>query len=241
MHLFLLIGQSNMVGHAPIEKQDRELIKNVYLLNNKHKWEPASVPYNRYSKYRLRLDRQKLNCGPSFAKEYQKANPGVPIGIVCYARGGSFISQWQKNRKKLKLYQASIEAVKKVEKQVIIKGIIWHQGEVDIYMDFNRYKKQLTSIIENYRKDLNLPYLPFVFGQLAYPDQTNAKKRKLSAIERFNTGLMKLAKSIPQTACVSSRELTTMDGIHFDTRSQRVLGKRYFNKLIKILKNIPEK
>lgn len=48
-HIYLLIGQSNMAGRAPLNEEDKGIIEGVYLSNNKNEWELASNPLNRYS------------------------------------------------------------------------------------------------------------------------------------------------------------------------------------------------
>lgn len=54
-HVYLLIGQSNMAGRAPIAETETAPMQGVYLLNGEDKWEPASNPLNRYSTIRKDL------------------------------------------------------------------------------------------------------------------------------------------------------------------------------------------
>ena len=91
-HVFLLIGQSNIVGRAELLPGDDQVILRAQLWNGES-WEPAA-PFNRYSKHKKTQSVQGMNCGPSFIKAYQKANPGVEVGIICWARGGSKIEEW---------------------------------------------------------------------------------------------------------------------------------------------------
>lgn len=109
-HIFLLIGQSNMAGRAKIEEADEKPSPGAYLWNIKEKrWEAATPPYNRYSVSGKRPSMQKLNCGPSFAKAYLEANPEVEIGIVCSARGGTKIEQWDReNPDEFDLYRLAV-------------------------------------------------------------------------------------------------------------------------------------
>ena len=68
LHIYLLIGQSNMAGRAAISEKDTEPLENCYLLNTKNTWEVAKNPLNRYSTIRKGLGMQKLNPGFTFAK-----------------------------------------------------------------------------------------------------------------------------------------------------------------------------
>ena len=45
--LYLLIGQSNLAGRAPIVKKDEGVIERFFLLNDEDKFEPAKNPFNR--------------------------------------------------------------------------------------------------------------------------------------------------------------------------------------------------
>ena len=70
--LFLLIGQSNMAGRAPIDKGDEKPIKNTFLLDSQGKWQPAANPLNQFSTIRKGLGMQKMSIGYGFAKRSVK-------------------------------------------------------------------------------------------------------------------------------------------------------------------------
>ena len=68
-----------------------------------------------------------------------------------------------------------------------------------------------------------MPELPFVIGQLAdSPDEEKDAFRK--AIDEANRNVAEKSENV---IFVSSGELTTPDGTHFDTPSIRTLGERY--------------
>ncbi len=92
--VFLLIGQSNMSGRAPIEKQDEAPIEGCELLNASGEWEPATNPLNRYSTIGKRLSMQKLGPGYGFAKRWRELHPDMTLGLVVNARGGTKIAAW---------------------------------------------------------------------------------------------------------------------------------------------------
>ncbi len=54
MDIYVLIGQSNMAGRAPIEFQDLDSINHVYHFTGKEEnpWEKTANPVNKYSRVR---------------------------------------------------------------------------------------------------------------------------------------------------------------------------------------------
>ena len=70
LHVYLLIGHSNMAGRAPFTKKEAGIIEGCYLLNDKNKWAPAKNPLNTYSTIRKKLKMQKMNPGYTFSQEF---------------------------------------------------------------------------------------------------------------------------------------------------------------------------
>ena len=219
LHIYLLIGQSNMAGRAPFTKEEAEPIPRAYLLNDKDTWEAAKNPLNRYSTIRKGLGMQKMNPGYTFSKTMLEKDKDISLGLVVNAKGGSNIKNWTKESK---FYKEAIRRVQLAEKTGTLKGILWHQGEAN-WKDAD-YLKKLEALIANFRKDLKAPKLPFVAGQI------NKKKE-------FNDKLATLPKLVPGTACVKSEGLTTMDMWHFDSKGMRTLGIRYAEAMQKLLGN----
>ena len=44
LHIYLLIGQSNMAGRAPFIKDESGVVQRAYLLNGEDEWELAKNP-----------------------------------------------------------------------------------------------------------------------------------------------------------------------------------------------------
>ncbi|MBT8044211.1 MAG: sialate O-acetylesterase [Verrucomicrobiae bacterium] len=217
LHVYLLIGQSNMAGRAPFSAEEAKPIKNCYLLNAKDLWEEATNPLNRYSTIRKGLQMQKLNPGYGFAQTMLDQRPGISIGLVVNAKGGTKIGQWKKGTK---FYQEAVRRAKEAQKHGKLKGILWHQGESDNGKP-EGYLDAMKQLVANLRKDLGVKDLPIVVGQV----------REGSAINEI---LASVPKKIPHTACVSSKGLKTMDRWHFDARSMKELGKRYAEAMLKL-------
>jgi len=217
LHVYALLGQSNMSGRAPVEKADETPLPRVYLFDDFGQFEAAAHPLNRFTNIPSGTDRvaNRLNLGWSFAAEMRKADPAVSIGLVVNAQGGSAIRTWRKGQPN---YDRTLPRLRAAQSAGQLKGILWHQGEEDIAAD--GYLNALAKLIADLRADLGDPTLPFVAGQLAPTTGKDA-----DATRRFNEMLRGLPKKVPHSAVVESTGLT--GGLHFDARSTRLLGERY--------------
>ena len=221
--IYLLIGQSNMAGRGEIELQDKDTLDNVVLFKGdaNQMWEKAANPLNKYSTVRKDLSMQKLGPGYTFARKIAEANPERKIALVVNARGGTSLSEWMPGEN---LYSEAVKRVKAAGVYGVIKGIVWHQGESDVSKS-DTYLDNVSIIITSLRRDLGNTALPFVAGQLA-PE--NAQR-----IE-FNSMILQLPVRMPMTSVVTTEGLTTFDGTHFNSASQRILGERYALEMLKI-------
>ena len=226
MDLYLCIGQSNMAGRAPIELQDQDSIPNVFLFtgNENTPWEKAANPFNKYSTIRKDIKMQKIGPSYGFAKEMAHAMPNKKIGLIVNAKGGTSIEQWKPGKT---FYNEAISRAKKAMKDGVLKGIIWHQGEANS-RKYKQYMPKITALIEALRNDLNAPDLPFVAGQLSAD-----KPQRIN----FNNMILELPKHVKNTGVVTTEDTSTIDETHFDSASQRLLGKRYATEMLKLISN----
>lgn len=217
LDIYLLIGQSNMAGRAPITPELDKVIDGVYLLDKEGAWVDARPPLNIFSTIRKGEKMQKLNPGVSFAQAMRKKYPDKKIGLVVNAKGGSSIKEWYST--KAHFYKEALRRIKEAQKSGTLRAILWHQGETDCKDP--RYIKYITSLIQNFRTDLGMPTLPFIAGQINgdYP---------------FNKLILRLPHNVPVTGVVRSAGLKAMDQWHFDTPSVLTLGQRYADKLLQV-------
>ncbi len=77
-----------MAGRGTVEAQDTVINPHVFTLNKNNKWVPAQDP--------IHFDKTiaGVGLGRSFGIEMAKANPGVNIGLIPCAVGGSPIDAW---------------------------------------------------------------------------------------------------------------------------------------------------
>ncbi|WP_372755707.1 sialate O-acetylesterase [Labilibaculum sp.] len=223
LDIYLLIGQSNMAGRAPIEEQDKDTLRNVYLFtgNAKKQWEKAANPLNAYSSVRKRLELQKLNPGYTFAKKIALKSKR-PIGLVVNAKGGTKIELWAPGTD---FFNEAVARTKEAMKNGRLKGIIWHQGEANS-SKYKQYMPQITALIKALRTEFNQADLPFVAGQLSADKE---------ARKDFNKMILTLPQELDCVGVVTSEKTSTIDKTHFDSGSQREMGRRYAKEMIKLL------
>ena len=215
LHVYLLIGQSNMAGRAPFSENEATVIPRCFLLNGKDSWEPAKNPLNIYSTIRKGAGMQKLNPGYSFSLEMLKKHKDISLGLVVNAKGGTKIEQWKKDTR---FYKEAVRRTQEAQKSGTLKGILWHQGESNSGNP-DGYLEKLKDLITSLRKDLGAPDLPFIAGQV-------------NKVPKINAQIAKLPKKVSHTAFVSSKDLKTMDRWHFDQQSTHLLGKQYAMKML---------
>lgn len=214
LHVYLLIGQSNMAGRAPYTDGEAGIMPGCYLLNKEDKWEAARNPLNRHSTVRKGLHMQKMNPGYTFAKKMMARDRHAAVGLVVNAKGGTSIKLWAKDTH---FYGEAVRRTRIAMATGTLKGILWHQGESDAKDP--RYLDKLKALVENLRKDLGAPSLPFVAGQICN-------------VPLINRQIARLPEVLPFTGFAASEGLNTMDRWHFDADSMRLLGERYAKAII---------
>lgn len=230
-HIYLLFGQSNMEGAAPIEAQDRITNDRVKVMANINcsnlgrtygNWYTASPPLNRCW--------SGLGPGDYFGKTMADGMPSsVTIGLVPAAVSGTPIELYQKSapigRNEADIptqfsggYAWLLDMAKKAQDMGVIKGIIFHQGESNT--NNQEWKFKVQEIVNDLRADLAIGDVPFIAGELLYADYN-------ACCHWHNIEINKLPGLINNSFVVSAAGLPGMDAAHFTTESYRELGKRY--------------
>lgn len=219
LHVYLLIGQSNMAGRAPFGGEDAKVVERCFLLNGQDQWEPAKNPFNRYSTIRKELGMQKMNPGYGFAKTMLEKEKDISIGLVVNAKGGTTIEEWEKGTQ---FYNEAVRRAKEAQKTGTLTGILWHQGEGNAGNP-DGYLVKLKALVVALRTDLGIADLPFVAGQV-------------NDVPAINDQIAALPQALPATGFASSEGLKAMDRWHFDTPSMKLLGERYAEAMLKLQK-----
>jgi hypothetical protein len=223
LDLFLCIGQSNMVGFAPLDSSQGDLnpIDKGYFLNSSNLFEQANNPLARYSTVKNANDLLQLGPSYSFAKTISAITPNS-LGLIINPKGGSSINSWLKEGNGSQadtLYAPTMKRAIEAKKWGEYKAILWHQGEADM-ADTTTYKTKLIKFVSELRNDLGDTQLLFVAGQIGqWRTDTNP----------FNSMITRISTLIPNSSYASSNGLTNNVGDvwHFDRPSQIALGERY--------------
>ena len=231
-HLFLLAGQSNMAGRGVVEAQDQVVNPRVLMLSKEGKWVPAVDP--------MHFDKPAagVGLGKTFGQIIAEANPGVTIGLIPCAVGGSPIDTWKPGV----FYSATKshpwdDMVKRVELALptgTLKGILWHQGESDSLPGLaETYAAKLHDLVKRLRELVKSPEVPFIAGQMGMFDGVPWTPEKVMVDQAHRD----LPKQVPYTAFVNAEGLHHKgDQVHFDAAACRELGKRYAAAFLQMTK-----
>ena len=222
-YIFLLAGQSNMAGRGFVEAEDTLSNPQVLALNKNNDWVYAKEPLHYYEPGRTGLD-----CGLSFGKELSKKyGKEITIGLVPCAIGGSSIEQWlgDSTYRGVTLYSNFLQKAKAAAQNGTIKGILWHQGESNTGIKSHvGYKQKLESFFAKVRNDLHEPELPIYMGSLG----SYLTKYSFPFTNEINNDIKSLSATGKNMYLVKTSDFTCLkDTIHFDSPSQRLLGKRF--------------
>lgn len=181
LRVFIFAGQSNMVGsHSNAKEIDRfppfrgldqpqPDVRFHYCTGREDKNESDGW-----------VDLQPIRgvFGPelSFAREVARQTKD-PVAIIKVATGGTTLGKdWNPDEPGgLRLYPLALQRVRDAldeldRKRVTysVEGVMWHQGENDMFdADYKAaYADNLANFIACWRRDLELPELPFFIGEL---------------------------------------------------------------------------
>ncbi len=222
---FLLIGQSNMAGRGDFNEVEDIENPNCYMFRM-GRWLTMSEPINVDRQIFKAYTHSGICLGASFADSYAKTF-NRKVGLIPCADGGTSIKEWQPGGF---LFEHALFQVKYAMKTSNLKGILWHQGEQDCVNDevYNDYPELFENFITALKKEIGIEDIPFIAGELSYKlaSWISFDGRQV----RFNERLPELLKNHKNTAVVSSKDLTMKsDELHFDSKSLRTFGIRYFD------------
>lgn len=224
LFIFLMAGQSNMVGLGFIEARDTIANHRILSINHSMNWIYGKEPIHFYEKKYIGLD-----CGLSFASKIIDSIPeGFSVAIIPCAVGGSSIQNWINNDTirgvpLLDNLKNKINFSKKFGK---IKGVIWHQGESDATQELiPKYQNSLISMINLFRDFTNNDSLPIVLGELGNFINLKERQEKWNSINDILNNIAKMDNNIE---VIKTKEFTfNSDNLHFDSKSQRELGVKF--------------
>ncbi|MCL1125205.1 sialate O-acetylesterase [Shewanella surugensis] len=221
--IFLLMGQSNMAGRGLLSESPSIEDPQIEVFKN-NEWIPAVEP--------LHSDNAEAGIGlaMSFAKSVRAHEPGSTVQLVPCAVGSTCIDDWLEGP----IYDKALSNIKNALQGGELKAILWLQGESDCSHPINAdlYLGKLEQFVVQIRAELNHPDIPFISGEL--PDFLKQGGR-FQHIDKINRAISLLETKIPHYRRVKTNGLTpNRDNIHFDSKSLRILGHRYFDAYLSI-------
>lgn len=228
--VFILAGQSNMAGRGLVESRDTIPSTRILTINKHGEFIVAKEPLHFYEPSLTGLD-----CGLSFGKELIRQIPDdISILLLPAAVGGSSVSQWlgdslHRDVRLLSNLKEKIELGKKVGH---IKAILWHQGESDTNaQDAHRYKERLTHLFSVFREFAGDEKLPILIGELGSYSNNKEYWRKI------NEQIKRYTSADSYSRVISTSDLKDKgDMLHFNSEGQRLMGQRFANEYIQMIK-----
>lgn len=222
LQLFLLVGQSNMAGRGKVQPEDRIPHPQIWVLDKHDAWVRQGEP--------IHFDKPfaGVGLGYTFAKELAAENPGVEIGLIPCAVGGTPIRRWKPGGD---LFEAAVARARIALKQGKLRAILWHQGESECgsRKAALAYADNLEKVATGFRDALGQPDLPFIAGELGEFLYLSEEPRAENA-RQINRAINELPSRVEGAAVVPSVGLDDGgDQLHFDSASQKQLGMRYFD------------
>lgn len=249
--IFVCFGQSNMEGFPGIQSQDKtnvderfQMLAAVNFTKQDRKeghWYTAVPPLCRPS---------TGLCPVDFFGRTMVANlpKNIKVGVVVVAVGGCKIElfdkdnyqsyastapAWMKNFIRQyggDPYERLVEMAKLAQKDGVIKGILFHQGESNT--GDKEWPGKVKGVYDNLLQDLNLKTenVPLLAGEVV-----NADQKGMCA--SMNTIIDELPQTIPTAHVISSAGCPAIapQQLHFTPAGYRELGTRYADTMLPLL------
>lgn len=212
--IILCVGQSNATGLAALGLQDYG--SGAWLWNN-NGWEQADGALDRYSNlYPQPNPNIGLSMFNSFGKEAAKHSRPYFVGLVVNCRPGTSIESWRDSLLGKSIQRAL--SAKSANTGNRITAVAWHQGESnkDNPEVFNPSFQVIRAMVDS----LLGTDVPILLGGIVHAAGHNA----------INDSIEYTATHTDDCYYVPSDSLTTFDGLHFDSPSQRTFGLRYYHE-----------
>ena len=244
MYLFILAGQSNMVGWGPIPEEEKTDLR-IYVFGKDYHWRIASHPIEAaVNQVDIVSENRIAGFGPAmdFAFASLEHHPDLVIGLIPCAKNSSGIIQWQRDLSDQTLYGSCLKRALAASPMGILSGILFLQGETDA-QDPSLYPEPephpfdwaplFSAFITDLREDLHKPELPVVFAQLGQ-DPLSQDFPNWKIVQEQQASI-----DLPLTAMISTDDLPLLDGLHFTTDSYRTIGNRFAEAYWDLVEHAP--
>lgn len=229
---FLMIGQSNMAGRGEFGEVPAIDNSLCYMLRM-GRWQKMREPINPDRGIFEGDFHSGLSLGASFA-DLAARYYDQKVGMIPCADGGTKMCQWMPGEI---LYDHALCMARLAMRTSKLSGILWHQGESDCRSDEDvaLHRERFVTMIGQLRRDLGMPELPVVIGELSHHIGERWKTEGRHLL--MNAQYHEIAESLPGCTVISAAGLAMKkDGIHFNSASLREFGKRYFEGYLNLVK-----
>lgn len=238
LNLYVLVGQSNMVGTAEVP-QNIKHSANVYTFGNDYRWAPATEPVDSPDNQVDVISKDdRAGFGPAFtfAQTLVAQNNNQLIGLIPCAKDGSSITDWQKSLSDETLYGSCLKRVRAASTMGSVSGILFFQGEADtidpkqfpsLRPDAEAWAEKFATFVYNFRQDVGRPNLPLVYAQLGQPEDLEGLPN-WSLVQQQQENIQ-----LPKAVMIETDDLP-MEGIHYTTDSYKVIGQRFADAIATI-------
>ena len=193
----------------------------------------------------------RLDPSTSFTPTLENAFGKENITIVKYAIGGRPIRQWYKDslvgtNVRPRLYDSLMVKVKNRTKDKYFDTVnfIWMQGERDAREDIGEtYKASLLGLYNQLSSDLKREDVNFVIGRLSDFDMNNERYPDWTMVRSIQ---VEIANSNNRFDWIDTDDLndglnkkgdTIRNDLHMSVEGYKIMGKRFADKTIKLIKN----
>ena len=254
LKVFILAGQSNMVGWGDSKKLPDELRtgNSRVLMFENDTWQPLK-PFRKAQKNQAKVGLTESTFGPeiAFGHEMARAWPDKNIGIVKFAVGGTSILTWKPEWSKAdadrvgqgrlgSLYKKLVAKIEQARKarDIEVVGFLWLHGGNDMknVAVAKEYLGNLKSLVAAVRKDTGVSNLPFLCGSVRRADDpddiSDMVPQRINApypaVEWIVKAQWDAQKEITDSRTVILREIETHPkNVHYNTAGQLKVGKLF--------------
>lgn len=265
---YILAGQSNMMGSGRTKQVGKEYtkpLKDVYIWNNKAKKFDAFVAPRKFGPelgfaHRLRalqpkgeiymlklgLSGQPLHHGVhdqkwvnnDFAPKRKNFYPGKTKDDP--NQGVHYINLMQR-------YQSALTSLTKEKKKLVLKGVVWMQGEADCKFEKSgdAYGASLTQFKKRLEEDTASGVVPFVFGKVLpkepAPEKFIKRKEVHAQMEALDMNSNHKSSVLGMHLIEAPKDQMKKDSVHYTSEGYITLGVRFADAMIAVQKALSTK